>query len=301
MESTDRIEILSTQLLDQERPLVTDLKRFARRLHLEFGWHYLLDLIWILRHLGPAREKRIVDAGAGVGIMQWHLAERGAEIISVDRLGRADLAIRFRQRFDIQGLREQDLAPLSEAKSRPEGQTPMRVLASGMAERVRSGLNSRRPDTTEPVRGRVILYNQDLKDLPDIPDNSIDAVVAVSALEHNPPDDLALVVGELMRVLKPGAILLATLGAAKDDDWYHVPSSGWCYSEATLRKVFQIAPQIPSNYADYDSILFELRGCRELRKGLAGFYLRSGNNGMPWGYWDPQYQPVGVCKVKPEE
>ena len=31
---------------------------------------------------------------------------------------------------------------------------------------------------------------------------------------------------------------------------------------------------------------------------LAAFYARSGDNGMPWGKWDPQYQPVGVCKVK---
>ena len=36
----------------------------------------------------------------------------------------------------------------------------------------------------------------------------------------------------------------------------------------------------------------------ELRDNLASFYFRSGDNGMPWGKWDPQYQPVGVCKVK---
>ena len=27
---------------------------------------------------------------------------------------------------------------------------------------------------------------------------------------------------------------------------------------------------------------------------LADFYFRSGDNGMPWGNWDPQYMPVGV-------
>jgi hypothetical protein len=35
-----------------------------------------------------------------------------------------------------------------------------------------------------------------------------------------------------------------------------------------------------------------------LRDNLASFYGRSGENGMPWGVWDPRYQPVGVCKVK---
>jgi len=38
--------------------------------------------------------------------------------------------------------------------------------------------------------------------------------------------------------------------------------------------------------------------CQELRDHLAEFYFLSGDNGMPWGKWDPQYQPVGVCKVK---
>ena len=41
-----------------------------------------------------------------------------------------------------------------------------------------------------------------------------------------------------------------------------------------------------------------MRDCRELRGKLADFYYQSGKNGMPWGKWDPQYQPVGVVKVK---
>lgn len=27
---------------------------------------------------------------------------------------------------------------------------------------------------------------------------------------------------------------------------------------------------------------------------LAGFYEKSGNNGMPWGKWDSRYVPVGI-------
>jgi hypothetical protein len=42
----------------------------------------------------------------------------------------------------------------------------------------------------------------------------------------------------------------------------------------------------------------KLRACTELRENLASFYFRSGENGMPWGKWDPQYQSVGVLKVK---
>jgi hypothetical protein len=122
--------------------------------------------------------------------------------------------------------------------------------------------------------------------------------VAVSALEHNPPESLPIVVAELMRVLKPGSKLLATLGASRDKDWLHVPSQGWCFTEASLRRLFDLSSDVSSNYDDYDVLLAALRDCVELRSGLASFYYHSGENGMPWGQWDPQYQAVGVCKVK---
>jgi len=104
-----------------------------------------------------------------------------------------------------------------------------------------------------------------------------------------------------MRVLKPGGKLIATLGAAKDQDWFHEPSKGWCYTEATLRDIFELNPECPSNYDQYDELFEALCNCTELHDNLADFYFKSGNNGMPWGIWDPKYQPVGVVKVKPYE
>jgi SAM-dependent methyltransferase len=144
----------------------------------------------------------------------------------------------------------------------------------------------------------VAIYNQDLAQLVDLPDNSLDAVVAVSALEHNSQESLPGVVSELMRVLKPGGALLATLNAARDRDWWHEPSKGWCYTEPSLRRLFSLPPHASSNYAQYAELFADLVGCAELRDNLAAFYFRSGENGMPWGKWDPQYLPVGVCKVK---
>jgi SAM-dependent methyltransferase len=289
----DKIEILSVSLLDQHRSTVRALQRLARSLGLEFGWHYLLDLTWILSFLGSVKGKRILDAGAGTGILQWYLAEQGAEVISVDRMSRARLPLRFRNRYTVRGLRSEDLLPATEllrdtatekmslsARIKPQA----RQLA-GMADLHRA-------------TGRVILYNQPLANLVDLPTGSIDAIVAVSALEHNPPEDLPGVVAELIRVLKPGGLLLATLGAARDADWLHEPSKGWCYTEASLRRLFDLPPEATSNYDHYDDLFTALKGCAELRDGLAAFYARSGDNGMPWGRWDPQYQPVGVCKVR---
>jgi len=135
--------------------------------------------------------------------------------------------------------------------------------------------------------------------MPDILDASLDAVVSVSALEHNRPDDLRGIVKDLMRVIKPGGKLVATLGAAKGQDWFHEPSKGWCYTEGTVRDIFELSNVCPSNYNRYDELFAALKNCAELRGNLADFYFKSGNNGMPWGIWKPQCQPVGVVKVKP--
>lgn len=294
--SPEKIEILSVELLDQHRPLVNRLKSLAASLGLEFGWHYLLDLTWIISHLGSLEGMHCLDAGAGTGILQWFLAENGASVISVDRTGRQYLPMKFRRRFHVQGLRQtdnQDIAPaLTSVRYNLSRIASFKAKSAFLYRELLSLLHP------HSASGQVLLYHQDLRTLVDVPNASQDAVVAVSALEHNPPEQLGQVVAELMRVLKPGGILLATLGAAPDQDWFHQPSQGWCYTENSLRQLFQLPEHTPSNYQDHDQLFSALRNCAELRQNLAKFYFQSGENGMPWGIWDPQYQSVGVLKIK---
>jgi ubiquinone/menaquinone biosynthesis C-methylase UbiE len=298
----DKIELLSVELLDQNRTLVESLKAFTRSVRLELGWHYLLDLSWILSHLGALPGKRILDAGAGIGVLQWYLASQGAEVVSVDRISREALSLRFHRRFRVQGLRTKDLL------------SPSQVLRKRFNQKVKGPFYRRwLVKTSSPVRellgwmhppqgsGRVWIYNQDLTELNDIQDNSLDAVVSVSALEHNSPEGLEAVVKEIMRVLKPGGVLLATLTAGRDQDWWHEASKGWCYTAPSLQRIFNLAPAAPSNYERYDELLESLRNCAELRDNLASFYSNTDQGGMPQGIWDPQYQPIGVCKIKTEQ
>jgi SAM-dependent methyltransferase len=286
---SDKLELLPVSLLDECRGEVERLRRLAKGLATGIGWHYLLDLPWVLRELGPAASLRVLDAGAGLGLLQWRLAEDGAHVLSVDRSGRELLPLHYRLRFETRGLRPRDLRPLALSLAatlvwpRRLVRT-LRALAAGGASRCRSGV--------------VVLYGQDLRRLEDVADASVDAVASISALEHNDPADLARIVPELMRVLKPGGVLLATLGAAEGEDWYHEPSSGWCYGEASMRRLFGLGSDVVTNYPRYAAMLAELRGCAELRDGLDPMYFRSGRNGMPWGAWDPRYLPVGVRKVK---
>lgn len=293
LQPANRIEILTTNLLEQHRPLVEELRLLADKLSLDFGWHYLLDFAWIIQNLGPVSGKTIIDAGAGTGVLQWYLAEHGAQVISIDRLSRANLPLQFRGYYQVGGLRPQDLANA--------GEVLLSELRRGQYRRLARGLLSYlKGYPTKKQRGTVLIYNQNLKAMPEITDSSVDAVVSVSSLEHNQPEGLQEVAHELERVLKPGGILLATLGAAKENDWFHEPSQGWCYTAESLRRLFDMPEDTPHNYDRHDQLLEQITQCAELRDHLAHFYFKSDNNGMPWGKWHPQYQPVGVLKVKPE-
>jgi SAM-dependent methyltransferase len=295
----ETIDLLPVSLLDEQRPLVEDLKRLAKSLHLEFGWHYLLDLSWVISRLGPLQGKRILEAGAGTGILQWYLAEKGAEVYSVDRLSRSALPLRFRRRFRVHGLRSKDLLPAGETFihgfNRPVRGTLPRRVAGRLAAQGRDLAGYLR---ARPGRGQVWIYNQDLASMPDIADGSLDAVVSISALEHNTPEGLQQVVAEIAGKLKPGGLLAATLTAGRDQDTWHTPSAGWLYTDTSLRRLFDLPDGTPSNYDRYDELFAELRNCAELRNSLASFYFNSNDKGMPGGVWDPQYQPVGVLKIK---
>jgi ubiquinone/menaquinone biosynthesis C-methylase UbiE len=293
----DRIELLSVSLLDSERDRINELKALAQRLKLEFGWHYLLDISWIVSLVDQMSNRKIIDAGAGTGVIQWYLAENGAEVISVDRESRKNLALKFRRRFIIEGLRPEDLNSDS-AVSGSAGKS-LKSVAADWVDHFRMSLGNSSSGKYS-VPGKILIYNQDLTNLLDIDDESIDTVVAVSSLEHNSPKGLEGVVAELMRVLKPGGELIATLGTSRDEDWFHEPSQGWCYSEDTLRRIFQISSDTQSNFAEYDSLMEQLIDNKELKDNLASFYFKSGDNGMPWGEWNPEYQAVGVCKTKKE-
>ncbi|GMR11338.1 MAG: hypothetical protein BMS9Abin28_2168 [Anaerolineae bacterium] len=294
-----QLEILSVVLLEKHKHLVNQIRHRAHELGIELGWHYDLDLAWIASQIEDPTGMRILDAGGGTGALQWWLADHGAEIVSVDRLDRSDLSGRYRLSYRVDGLRPGDLDPAWRVVWRRLRQ-PYKSVGYRLGGALRAGLTGIFGPFVPKAAGRVILYRHSLETMPELEDESFDAVVSVSALEHNDPSVLPLVVDELMRLLRPGGMLLATLAAARDQDWYHEPSKGWCLTEATLLSAFGMPPDATTNFSEYDSLFAGIRECDVLRERLAPVFFESGESGMPWGIWDPQYQPVGVRKRKPD-
>ena len=228
-------------------------------LFVQLQWHYLLDLTWIINQLEINKNLQILDAGAGTGILQWYLADQGVSVLSVDRASRANLPLRFRFRYSVRGKNNSDLNPIYNTFLHQAGSIGLLRSMAGTVRGVYTQLFGQQES------GEVIIYNRDLVDLVDVPSCTQDAVVAVSSLEHNPPRSLQKVIDELMRVIKPGGVLLATLGAARDEDWYHEPSQGWCYSDISLKRIFNISQEVPTNYDRYDELFSRLYDCAELR------------------------------------
>jgi hypothetical protein len=89
-----------------------------------------------------------------------------------------------------------------------------------------------------------------------------------------------------------------TVSAAREEDWFSENAKGWCFTAASLRELFDTPTKDLFGPEDYDLVMAELQKSRELEKRLASSYFISGDNGMPWGIWDPKYVPVGIMKTR---
>lgn len=98
----DKIELISVDILRQYPQLYRELEDMNHALALSSGWHYALDWLWIIGSMGEIAGKRVLDAGAGIGLLQWYLASKGADVVSVDRSDRACIPFHILNRFKSQ-------------------------------------------------------------------------------------------------------------------------------------------------------------------------------------------------------
>ena len=300
-----KIELLSPDILTKYPEWLNDLDFLSAGLFKEFGWHYPVDIVWILselERLGLKKGSTILDAGAGNGILQYLLSYYGYHVISVD--------FSPRKRQLIPAL----IFPLEEDKQDVKFENAYVdhiVEVSRLRYKVRRlyfMIKYRKINpfsflkllyyklTSQYHPGKISMYCANVLDMSDIPSQSIDAVVSLSAVEHMSPDDIPQALIEFERVVKPGGGIVVSTSASKDTDWFHTPSKGWCFSKKSLSKLFGLENDSAFVFEDYERILSGYNESKALKKRLSSVYFASSRNGMPLGNWAPQYLPVGIVK-----
>lgn len=273
----------------------------------EVGWHYIIDLAWIYSIIKDwPRSYKIIDAGGGVGPTQFMLAELGFHVTNID-LVMSSPSQYLVQRYGTQLTRLKSYEP-SDYVQHLEGRVDIHTLTRNLRnlikntylwERLSSYSYNWRHDAwranqgAKPL-GKIDWIQGNLCHMPEIKDASFDAVVSLSSLEHIPLDLLPNALNELERVLKPQSLMAITTSATDaEETWFHEPSKGACFSSKGLAKLFN-AQDISKQSAT--EILKKYQKSSYLRDNLGASYYASGNNGMPWGKWNPRYIPVGIWR-----
>lgn len=273
----------------------------------QIGWHYFIDLAWIYsRAKDWPTSYHILDAGGGSGPTQFLLAELGFDVTNLD-LVLSEPAPRIQKSYRVRYKSSNSYQKTTYVDHLAENSSKNRILKKlrrvvydSSIHQYWSALNYRKiHDRWRKVNGIVadignlVWMRANLCDVPEIASNSFDAVVSLSAIEHIPLDSLPRAWAEINRICKPDAkIAITTSATEQTTTWFHHPSQGYCFSETDLQLIFGAQPSQTDLKAS--EMIDKYRSCRFLKDNLAGFYRKSGANGMPWGKWHPVYFPVGL-------
>jgi ubiquinone/menaquinone biosynthesis C-methylase UbiE len=301
MAKMDNIQLLDTDLLEKKR-ILKEVLYWKNLFRAQIGWHYILDLIWqieSIESLELTRGAKILDAGAGIGLMQYILAARGFEIYSIDFAARK-ITWPKSWIFQMQYLKNrQHTDDYLDHLFRDRRSSKINDVLYELKKMI---LNYHfkliKEILSRNQHGKIYYYQEDFSKMTMIGDGFFDAVVSTSAIEHNKDfEKLGSSVKEFLRVLKTDMPLLITTSATNKKTWFHEPSFGWCFSQEDLASIFEMNEH-RSNFYAYESVYNNIQGNEFLKKKLAKHYYTSASGGLPYGVWKPAYLPAGITKWK---
>lgn len=312
MSSEDGVRYLDTSLLGDTNKLI-EISHWLDVIKRSNGWHYDLDLIWILKSIEEMELEpgsTILDAGAGLGIAQFLLAARGFNVLSLDYCAR-EVPANAQEFFDISVI-DNDLGQLHHSYMDYILHQPKLNVVKSVFRSLRykgllldkllnkmnhiSALNRQR---TVPASGygRITFVKGSFNDIP-LDSSSIDVVISVSAFEHNDYESMPISISEFERVLRDKGKMFITTSAAETEDWYYQNAQGWCLTNKTLSKWFDV-PQIDESGLSFGEILHRLKCSRIIKKRISSAYKYDRKSSVPLGDLSKvPYIPVGVLKTK---
>ena len=308
------VELLQPVLL-KDKAVLRDVDWWLSVMGRPNGWHYDLDIAWILAKLEAANiypGQTVLDAGAGLGVMQYVLASRGYNVISLDFARRAPPS-RARGIFRI-NVKEggaftytheymkhmifdessREAATLKCGFLRKAGDWRNWTFYLSRAREIVQGAIANAIEKTKDHRkfGVIEFQRASFHDIP-LSSGACDAAVSVSAIEHADKDLLPDVVKELSRVVKGGGpVLLTTSATDAKHDVFHEPTHGWCFSSDTLASLFDTHVDF-SGFSRTerellkDPLLWSRMHSSYRRRGGLGLFPSRAINRLP-------YLPVGI-------
>ncbi|MCX5782674.1 MAG: methyltransferase domain-containing protein [Elusimicrobia bacterium] len=324
----DKIEILDTALLENKSKL-KEIDHWLKVFNWPNGWHYDLDIIWVLNNierLNLPKGSTIIDAGAGIGMTQFILASRGYNVISLDFTKRqiprfakgifniesVDTALGDYQHEYMSFMTHGQSQPNKPKKSAGYYFSKLRKLFyPGLFLRnvhsimyqfmqyvhthfnVYYALEKQRDHSSF---GKITFLRGTFNNIP-LENNAADALVSVSAFEHNTYEDMPGSISEFKRVLKPHAPMFISTSASDNQDWYFNPPKAWNFSKQTLSSWFNIPNEKIA--FDYKKVLENIKNSKILKKRMSPYYKLSVESALPYGNLkEAKYLPVGILKIK---
>jgi ubiquinone/menaquinone biosynthesis C-methylase UbiE len=324
---SNSVKFLVADLLSDDE-ILREIDHWAKVMNRPQGWHYDLDVIWILRELEKAGIKKgdtVLDAGAGMGVMQFVLAARGYNVISLDFSNRV-LPKLAEGIFNMEVLSEGSLDYVhdymgfvdygtgSESGEAVTKQT-QRSFGAKLIDIIKKGpifgftllknnistRRNKRYNESEKNRdhsgfGKISFIRAAFHQIP-LADKSVDAVISVSAIEHADKQLMELNLSELKRIVKDGKILLISTSATnKNEDIFHDKTRGWCFSKESLRQMASLNDLPEFGYEEAEkNILASKKWLSRIDTYYTGdpesdFYKRRPT--------DLAYLPVGIKLIK---
>src|SRR5688572_16814709 len=189
-----------------------------RRAEIEGGKH--IEYPWAIVHGGFKPGMSVLDAGCGRGILQYYLARQGCQVSGCD----------------IDGFRSRKLLTLQR-------------FTAGLGLAPQPDLSSRLRRNGRAVGVDVDYHIEPMQRL-TWRDATFDRVCSISVLEHIQPwEEQRKAVQELVRVLKPGGLLILTL------DYSEKPGSGKldAFSPADVQRLIGWSGLVPVHKPVYEA------------------------------------------------
>tara|TARA_Y100000589_G_scaffold28724_1_gene23894 strand:- start:20441 stop:21400 length:960 start_codon:yes stop_codon:yes gene_type:complete len=308
-------EILSPKSLFTKSFFLSKIKYWSRVLNRPNGWHYDLDIIWIIEKLNEYDIKPgdwILDAGAGQGLLQFILLAKGYNVISYD-YSKRNILFRANKIFNIKNnVKDLDYSHkyMKRIKYSPNKKNSKSLINYFR----RCGLKvflknifiwlfnyciylSEIFFSNKKAYGKLIMYRGAFQDLSKL-DIKVNAVVSLSAIEHCDKEEIKFCLDEMYKKLSKGPLIITTSIHDLKDDKYEDFFSSWTFGFDSLLNLFNIRvlkediefarSEIKKNnlfWQRLDSYYFERKD---------SFFYKMKKNIIP-------YVPIGIVYFKDKE